>query len=74
VGRLGVVPDLARQGLGSAMLRFAEAQLPEPVTRIELLTGLHSVGNHAFYRGHGYDVTERNEAHGFVRMAKRVAR
>lgn len=70
VGRLGVVPDLARQGLGSAMLRLAESRLPERVGRIELVTGIRSFGNHAFYAHHGYEIVGRDEAVGIVRLAK----
>lgn len=70
LARLGVVPDLARQGLGSAMLRLAESRLPEQVDRIELVTGIRSLGNHAFYARHGYEIVGRDEAVGIVRLAK----
>lgn len=70
VGRLGVVPDLARQGLGSAMLRLAEARLGAGVTRVELVTGIRSLGNHAFYAAHGYETVGRDDAVGVVRLAK----
>lgn len=70
IGRLGVVPDLAGQGLGSAMLRLAERHLPPEVTRIELVTGLRSTGNHAFYARHGYAIVERDEDLRIVRLAR----
>ena len=73
IGRLGVVPDLARQGLGSAMLRFAEARLPAGVRRIELVTGIRSLGNHAFYARHGYTMVERDPVEGIVRFAKELS-
>jgi GNAT superfamily N-acetyltransferase len=73
IGRLGVVPDLARQGLGSAMLRFAEARLPAGVRRVELVTGIRSLGNHALYHRHGYTMVERDPVEGIVRFAKRLA-
>lgn len=73
VGRLGVVPDLARQGLGSAMLRFVEARLPAGVRRVELVTGIRSLGNHAFYHRHGYTMVERDPVEGIVRFAKQLA-
>jgi GNAT superfamily N-acetyltransferase len=69
LGRLGVVPDLVGQGLGSAMLRHAERALPPVVTRVELVTGIRSVANHAFYERHGYTIIGRDEAVGIVRMA-----
>jgi GNAT superfamily N-acetyltransferase len=72
LGRLGVVPDRFRQGLGSVMLRLAEDRLPPGITRIELVTGIRSFGNHAFYARHGYEIYERDEAVGVVRLAKRL--
>ncbi len=70
LGRLGVVPDQFRHGIGGAMLRLAEARLPDAVRRIELVTGIHSLGNHAFYARHGYQIIERDEQVGIVRLAK----
>ena len=70
LGRLGVVPDLFRQGLGGQLLAWAEARLPSSVTRIELFTGLRSVSNHRFYDRHGYRLLERDEAVGVVRLIK----
>ncbi|CRK60017.1 Histone acetyltransferase HPA2 and related acetyltransferases [Alloactinosynnema sp. L-07] len=69
VGRLGVVPDLVRKGIGGAMLRLAESRLPA-VSRIELVTGIHSLDNHAFYARHGYVIVSTDEAEGTVRLAK----
>jgi tRNA (guanine37-N1)-methyltransferase len=70
LGRLGVVPDLARQGIGGALLRHAEHQLPRTVRRIELITGAGSVGNHRFYSGHGYVIAGPGPADGTLLMAK----
>jgi GNAT superfamily N-acetyltransferase len=70
VGRLGVVPDLMGQGIGSAMLRWGEAHLPTSVSRIELVTGIGSTSNHAFYARHGYAIVDRDEVVGIVRLAK----
>ncbi len=70
VGRLGVVPDRFRQGIGGAMLRLAERELPVDIRRIELVTGIHNVGNHAFYARHGYTIYARDEAVGIVALAK----
>ena len=73
IGRLGVVPDKFRQGLGGAMLRLAESRLPSTVTHIGLTTGIHSVGNHAFYQRYGYAIVEQDPAAGIVRMEKELA-
>ncbi|MHA3702560.1 GNAT family N-acetyltransferase [Jatrophihabitans sp. YIM 134969] len=54
VGRLGVVPDRQGHGLGAAVLAWAEAHVPESVTRFELITGALSSANHAFYARQGY--------------------
>lgn len=72
IGRLGVVPDRHGQGLGSALLRFAEGTLSETVTRFELMTGARSVSNHRFYARHGYKIFDRNDAEGYVRMRRVV--
>lgn len=77
VGRLGVVPDLHGRGLGSALLRHAEASLPPGTARVELHTGAGSTANHRFYGRHGYEIVERHAATaaavGYVRMVKRLA-
>lgn len=70
LGRLGVVPDRIRQGIGATMLCLAEARLPTGVTRVELITGLHSVSNHAFYARHGYVIIDRDNVQRVVRLAK----
>lgn len=54
LGRLGVVPDLAGQGLGSALLALAQARLPSDVHRVQLHTGVASGANQRFYERHGY--------------------
>ncbi|HVK21493.1 MAG TPA: GNAT family N-acetyltransferase [Actinokineospora sp.] len=71
VGRLGVVPDLYRRGIGGAMLRLAESRLPA-VSGIELVTGIHSLDNHAFYARHGYSIVSTDPVEGTVRLAKTV--
>jgi hypothetical protein len=70
LGRLGVVPDLFRQGIGSSMLRLAERRLPPTARRIELVTGVRSLGNHAFYARHGYTMLQPEPGHSIVRFAK----
>jgi GNAT superfamily N-acetyltransferase len=70
LGRLGVVPDRFRTGIGGALLRLAESRLAASVGRIELITGLRSVSNHAFYARNGYEPVDRDEARGIVRFAK----
>jgi GNAT superfamily N-acetyltransferase len=72
LGRLGVVPDLSRQGLGGAMLGMAEARLPDSVRRIELMTGIGSVSNHRFYARHGYAIVKRDPAVGVVHLVKHL--
>ncbi|WP_375483034.1 GNAT family N-acetyltransferase [uncultured Jatrophihabitans sp.] len=54
VGRLGVVPDRQRDGLGRLMLAAIEARAPQSATRFTLTTGPKSVENIAFYERHGY--------------------
>jgi GNAT superfamily N-acetyltransferase len=73
LGRLGVVPDLVGHGLGGAMLRLAEARLPPTVQRVDLVTGLRSYDNHAFYARHGYAIVGRDEDGGIVHMSRPVA-
>ena len=70
LGRLAVVPDLHGQGLGSAMLRWAEADLPPDTRAIELVTGIRSTANHAFYRRHGYEQTGVDDAAGTASFRK----
>ena len=70
VGRLAVVPDLHGRGLGSAMLRRAEVDLPSSVRVIDLVTGIRSTANHAFYRRHGYEQTGVDEAVGIALFRK----
>ena len=54
VGRLGVVPDWQRRGLGRQLLAEIELRAPETATRFTLTTGPKSVENIAFYQRHGY--------------------
>lgn len=73
LGRLGVVPDRAGQGLGGAMLRLAETRLPATVTRMELVTGARSLSNHRFYQRRGYrfiPLAPQDADHPVVRLAK----
>jgi len=61
VGRLVVVPDRQGEGLGSGLLRHAEAHLPAGVRVIELFTGEHSHANLRLYRRLGYRDTHRTD-------------
>lgn len=70
IGRLAVVPDLHGRGLGSTMLRWGEADLPDGVRTVELVTGIRSTANHAFYRRHGYVQTGVDEAVGIAQFRK----
>ena len=59
VGRLTVVPDLQRQGLGSSLLTAVEERLPADVTELRLFTGERSEGNLRLYQRCGYTETHR---------------
>src|SRR4051812_18727038 len=45
VGRLAVAPDRQGQGLGSALLRALEREVPAHVRELRLFTGEHSASN-----------------------------
>jgi ribosomal protein S18 acetylase RimI-like enzyme len=72
VGRLGVVPDRTREGIGSAILQLAEARLHPAIRRIELVTGINNLANHAFYARHGYAIVAADREQGIVRLAKEL--
>ncbi|MDG4785892.1 GNAT family N-acetyltransferase [Micromonospora sp. WMMD1102] len=54
LGRLAVAPDVQGQGIGSRLLRAAEAASPRRIRRFELFTGADSAENLRLYRRHGY--------------------
>jgi ribosomal protein S18 acetylase RimI-like enzyme len=72
IGRLVVAPDRQGSGLGTALLRAAEAGLAAEVTVIRLFTGEHSHGNIRLYQRLGYRETGRTPAGGYhlVHLAK----
>jgi len=72
IGRLVVAPDRQGHGLGTALLRTAEAELPDSVTIIRLFTGEHSLANLRLYTRLGYRETERTPAGNYrlVHLAK----
>jgi tRNA (guanine37-N1)-methyltransferase len=75
LGRLGVVPDLVGHGLGSALLRLAEARLDPGVHRVQLLTGAGGSANQRFYQRHGYRAFDDPSAPpGTVSYEKALAR
>jgi ribosomal protein S18 acetylase RimI-like enzyme len=72
IGRLVVAPDRQGSGLGTALLRTAETQLPEDVTTVRLFTGERSLANLRLYTRLGYQETERTPAGNYqlVHLAK----
>ena len=74
LGRLVVVPDLQRRGLGTRLLLAVESVVPPGTRRILLFTGERSLGNLTLYRGHGYLETHRTPVGGrgyrLVHLAK----
>ncbi len=56
IGRLMVAPDLQGQGLGKALLAYAEGQAPDDVVTFSMFTGGHSVANLRMYQRAGYDI------------------
>lgn len=62
IGRLAVVPDYRRLGVGAAMMRHIE-QLAPPLgrTRLRLGTRESMPGNLAFYERLGYRIVEREQ-------------
>jgi GNAT superfamily N-acetyltransferase len=70
IGRLMVAPDLAGQGLGGWLLRFAEDQAPADIESITLFTGLRSLRNIAMYEGAGFRRTLAPAPPGAVCLVK----
>ena len=59
VGRLMVVPDRQRQGIGSLLMDAIEALAPPGTEAISLLTGAASAATLGYYRRRGYVDVER---------------
>ena len=74
IGRLMVAPDLAGQGLGGWLLRFAEAQAPDDVESITLFTGARSARNIAMYEHAGFRRSSEPAPPNAVRLVKRLSR
>ncbi|SDR11927.1 GNAT family N-acetyltransferase [Thermostaphylospora chromogena] len=62
VGRLVVVPDRQRRGIGSALLRALHDAVPE-AEAFDLFTGHLSEGNLRLCRKHGYREVGRERVH-----------
>lgn len=73
VGRLSVVPDLRRQGLGRWLLRTAEAAMEPDCHRIVLFTGANSQDNLRLYLSEGYQPVPLAHAAGTTSLAKDAA-
>jgi tRNA (guanine37-N1)-methyltransferase len=58
IGRLMVAPDLAGNGLGGWLLRFAESHAPAGVDALALFTGAGSRRNIAMYERAGYRLSD----------------
>jgi len=58
IGRLIVLPEYQRQGIGSALMAGIEKLFPH-VERFELFTGEKSTGNLRLYKRLGYTETQR---------------
>jgi len=73
IGRLMVAPDLAGNGLGGWLLRFAESHAPPGVDALALFTGAKSRRNIAMYERAGYRLSDHVEAPpGVVHLRKPV--
>lgn len=64
LGRLMVVPDRQGEGLGTALLAFAETVFPDAV-EIRLFTGDRSLSNIRLYERTGYRETGRTPEAGY---------
>jgi ribosomal protein S18 acetylase RimI-like enzyme len=71
VGRLAVVADALRRGVGRSLMRAVEDRFPE-ARRFELFTGAEATVPLALYRSMGYRVirTEPGDAVPVVWLAK----
>jgi len=70
IGRLMVAPDLAGQGLGGWLLRYAEAEAPDDVETIALFTGARSTRNIGMYERDGFRRTSAPAPPGAVSLLK----
>ncbi len=71
IGRLIVLPEYQRQGIGRKLMEAAESYFPE-VVKFELGTGSKSTGNIGFYQKLGYRISGEEKDHSvtLVRMEK----
>ncbi|MGW5861740.1 GNAT family N-acetyltransferase [Streptomyces sp. NPDC055239] len=73
IGRLGVAPDLRRQGLARWLLHITERAAPPQCRRTVLSTGSHSHRNIAFYESAGYRLIRSTEDDETVTLIKDAA-
>jgi len=75
VGNIGVHPTAQGQGIGSALLNFAEEKAHEEgLPKCALIVGLYNQGALRLYQRHGYQIVEtvpaENLSLGYHRMVK----
>jgi NAD(P)H-dependent FMN reductase/GNAT superfamily N-acetyltransferase len=73
IGRLGVAPDLRRQGLARWLLHSTEHAAPPECRRIVLSTGSHSHRNLAFYESAGYRPIQAAQGDESITLIKSAA-
>jgi GNAT superfamily N-acetyltransferase len=71
---VAVFPELVGQGIGGALIRFAEQSARDQgMLAIELYTNEAMIENHAMYLKLGYEVVDRKSQNGFNRVFFRKA-
>lgn len=79
ISNLGVDPASQGQGIGSALLKFAEELTrDQKLAKCSLIVGLYNQDAFRFYQRHGYEVVEtvqdKNKTLEYHRMVKKLSR